>query len=122
METSSKSKVCRTCGGLFQGRLNAFYCSNECRFEFNNDLARKQKLEINGIYKILLKNRQILKRFLENGQTEVTRGDLIAKGYNFTYLTHQLKAGQNENYVFCFEYGHSISINTLKLVMYDRIF
>ena len=65
MENNSRSKVCRTCGNLFHGRLNALYCSNKCRFEFNNDLARNEKLQVNPILKILLKNREILQGLID---------------------------------------------------------
>ena len=122
METENRSRSCRSCGVPFYGRLNQNYCSKECRFDFNNALARKQKLEIKGIYKILLKNRGILKQFIDSGQTEVSRADLIAKHYNFTYLTHQLKTDQNVAYVFCFEYGYSISSIPFKIIKHDRIF
>jgi len=122
METESRSKICRSCGGPFLGRLNARYCSDGCRFDFNNALARKQKEQINGILKILMKNREILMHFFENNQTEITMEDLLAKRYNFSYLTHQLKTPQNEKYIFCFEYGYSVSPNLLKLTKYDGIF
>lgn len=121
METNSRSKVCRTCGGPFNGRLNAFYCSNECRFEFNNELARQEKQQVNPILKILLKNREILQGLLDSGTTEIAISDLKAIRYNFNYLTHQMKSTDNKNCIFCFEYGYSISQETLNIRKYDGI-
>jgi len=121
MENNSRSKVCRTCGNVFHGRLNAIYCSNECRFEFNNDLARIEKLQVNPILKILLKNREILQDLFNSGTTEIAISDLKAKRYNFNYLTHQMKSTDNKNCIFCFEYGYSISQETLNLRKYDGI-
>lgn len=121
MEEQSRIKKCKECGLEFYGRLNQYFCSNKCRFDFNNSIARNNKEQINSILKILMRNREILKAIFETGTTEILKVDLGSKKYNFTYLTHQLKSEDNKNYIFCFEYGFIILNDTLKITKYDGI-
>ena len=60
MEEKTRIKKCRECGIEFYGRLNQYFCSNKCRFDFNNSIARNNKEQINSILKILMRNREIL--------------------------------------------------------------
>ena len=122
MEEQSRIKKCKECGLEFYGRLNQYFCSAKCRFDFNNSIARNNREDINSILKILLRNREILKTIFESGTTEIPKSDLQAKRYNFTYLTHQLKSEDSKNYIFCFEYGFSILNDTLNITKYDGIF
>lgn len=120
MQTSSRNKTCRNCGNAFYGRLNQDYCSNKCRFDFNNQKAREETREINSILKILLKNREILKTLVETGKPEILKSELQTRGYNSIYHTHHLKAENNLTYIFCFEYGFIIVNDTLKLTKLDE--
>lgn len=122
MEEKTRIKKCRECGIEFYGRLNQYFCSNKCRFDFNNSIARNNKEQINSILKILMRNREILKAIFETETTEISRTDLGTKRYNFTYLTHQLKTVDGKNYIFSFDYGYSVSGDTLKLTKYDGNF
>ncbi len=115
METPSRTKTCRSCGGQFHGRLNQDYCSKECRFDFNNEIARTEKYQINPVLKILLKNREILKGIFETGTTEISKAELLSVKYNFPYHTHQLTSSENAIYIFCFEYGFTQNNGTLNL-------
>ena len=38
MEEKTRIKKCRECGIEFYGRLNQYFCSNKCRFDFNNSM------------------------------------------------------------------------------------
>lgn len=122
MEQQTRIKKCRECSIEFHGRLNQYFCSAKCRFDFNNSIARNNREDINSILKILLQNREILKAIFETGTTEIPKTDLQAKRYNFTYLTHQLKSEDSKNYIFCFEYGFSVINDTLKITKHDGIF
>ena len=122
MEEKTRIKKCKECGLEFYGRLNQYFCSAKCRFDFNNSIARNNREDINIILKILLRNREILKSLFEAGTIEILRTDLTAKRFNFIYLTHQLKTEDNKNYIFCFDYGYSVIGENLKLTKYDRIF
>lgn len=70
----------------------------------------------------MLKNREILKSVLEAGALQITKAELKLKGYNFIYLTHHLKSENNLTFIFCFEYGFSISNEILTIKKYDGIF
>lgn len=119
MEEQSRVKKCRECGIEFYGRLNQYFCSSKCRFDFNNSIARNNKEQINYILKILKRNREILKGLFETGVVEITKADLNEKGYNYIYLTHHLKSENNSTTIFCFEFGFSILNDKLKLTKYD---
>ena len=122
MDEKTRIKKCRECSLEFYGRLNQYFCSAKCRFDFNNSNARNNREDIKSILKILMRNREILKDIFETGTTEISKTDLQAKRYNFTYLTHQLKSEDSKNYIFCLEYGFSILNDTLKITKHDRIF
>ena len=122
MEERTRIKKCRECSLEFYGRLNQYFCSAKCRFDFNNSLARNNREDINSILKILLQNREILKGLFEAGTIEIVKTDLQAKRYNFTYLTHQLRSEDNKINIFCFEYGFSVLNDTLKITKHDGIF
>lgn len=122
MAEKTRIKKCKECGIEFYGRLNQYFYSVKCRFDFNNSIARNNREDINNILKILLRNREILKAIFETGTTEIPKTDLQAKRYNFTYLTHQLKSEDSKNYIFCFEYGFSVLNDTLKITKHDGIF
>lgn len=122
MEEKTRIKKCKECGLEFHGRLNQYFCSAKCRFDFNNSNARNNREDINSILKILLRNREILKSLFDSGTTEIVKSDLQAKRYNFTYLTHQLKSEDSKNYIFCFEYGFAVLNDILKITKHDGIF
>ena len=122
MEQQSRIKKCRECSLEFYGRLNQYFCSAKCRFDFNNSLARNNREDINSILKILIRNREILKSLFEAGTTDIMKTDLQAKRYNFTYLTHQLRSEDNKINIFCFEYGVSVLNDTLKITKHDGNF
>jgi len=122
MEEKTRIKKCKECGLEFHGRLNQYFCSAKCRFDFNNSIARNNREGFNDILKILLRNREILKSLFEAGSIEILRTDLTAKRFNFIYLTHQLKTEDHKNFIFCFDYGYLVIGETLKLAKYDRIF
>jgi len=119
MEEQSRVKKCRECGIEFYGRLNQYFCSSKCRFDFNNSLARNNKEQINSILKTLMQNREILKTLFELGVIEISKTELKSKGYNFTYLTHHLKSEKNQTTIFCFEFGFSVLNDKFKLTKYD---
>ena len=122
MVEQTRIKKCRECSIEFHGRLNQYFCSDKCRFDFNNSVARNNKEQINSILKILMRNREILKKQFETGTTEISKADLSSQWYNFTYLTHQLRSEDSKNYIFCFEYGFYVLNNTVKITKHDRIF
>jgi len=121
MEEKTRIKKCKECGLEFYGRLNQYFCSAKCRFDFNNSIARNNREDINSILKILLRNREILKSLFDAGTTEIVKSELQAKRYNFTYLTHQLRSEDNKINIFCFEYGFSVLNDTLKITKHDEI-
>lgn len=113
---------CKNCGYSFEGRSNQDFCCDKCRYSYNNARVKEEKTEINAVLKILLKNREILKELYESGSTEFSRAELSNRNYNHIYLTHQLKAENGTTYIFCFDYGISLSNNILTLTKYDRVF
>ncbi len=75
MEEKTRIKKCRECGIEFYGRLNQYFCSAKCRFNFNNSIARNNREDINSILKILLRNREILKSVFEIGNPEILKAE-----------------------------------------------
>lgn len=77
---------------------------------------RKDRVEINTILKTLLKNREILKSLHEGGQSHYLKQTLNEKGYNSSFMTHQVKFESGAVGIFCFEYGLTIKENNLIII------
>jgi hypothetical protein len=58
------------------------------------------------INSILFRNRNILKKNYFEGEVKMSKSELIAKGFDFKYHTHQIKHQElNETFVFSYDFG-----------------
>lgn len=73
-------------------------------------------MQVDEVLKILFYNRKILAGLASQNVQEIDRFELKAKGYNYSYLTHTMKAS-NISYFFCFEFGFCISGDKVKIVV-----
>ena len=99
-------KVCLECGTKLQGRIDKKYCSDGCRIAYNNKLNSHGTNYVRNITNILRRNRRILESLNPTGKTKIGRRQLIAKGFDFNYLTSLYTTREGSVYKYCFEQGY----------------
>lgn len=113
-------RQCLQCEGLIkQGKADRKFCSEGCKNEHHNNQKAEARNGIIRIEKALKNNLQILKKVLGAKQKEiVTRETLLKMGFEFKYCTHHhFTACQNNEYIFCYQYGYrKIDETKLKVV------
>jgi len=110
------STKCITCGEIIVGRSDKKYCSDQCRYIFNNKTKRKNEKLILDINKILRKNRRILQQVNPEGKTTIRTEYLSKMGFDFRYYTHTYVTKNKNEYRFCYEFGY-FKIDNIKTLI-----
>ena len=100
--------VCLECGSQLIGRLDKKFCTDQCRYLYNNKQKRQHEAGIQNINRILRKNRSILKSLNPVGKTTVRRSLLENKGFEFDFFTHTYRSKGGSLYYFVYEYGYGL--------------
>ncbi len=100
--------TCLECGTQMAGRLDKKFCSDQCRYLYNNKKKRQHEMAILNVNHILRKNRSILKSLNPVGKTTVRRALLENKGFDFDFFTHLYRAKNGSLYYFVYEYGYGL--------------
>ena len=101
METN---KSCQLCGKSFWGRSDKRFCSNACRYEFNNQKKLNRNEPQTIINAILKKNRSILDKLCTGEVKVVSKEDLLHNQFNFEYFTNLQVDDQKRIYYFCYDF------------------
>lgn len=102
------TRHCPSCEGEIIGRTDKRFCSDQCRFLFNNTKKREDKSEllIQKVNATLRKNRTLLKLASPQGKTTLRREVLQMAGFDFRHFTHVYRTKQGNTYHFCYDYGY----------------
>lgn len=111
---------CINCGEKVLGRSDKKYCSDQCRYIFNNKTKRGNEKSIIDINKILRKNRIILKQFNPEGKTTVRKEYLKKLDFDFKFHTHTYTTINGNTYKFCYEYGYFELDDGLKVLIINE--
>jgi predicted nucleic acid-binding Zn ribbon protein len=109
MQTKAAAvRPCLTCGKPVKGRADKKFCDDYCRNAYNNQLKADSSKLVTNINNALKKNRRILENLLPPSEemTKTTKEKLLARGFNFKYLTHTYTNKKGNVYFFCYEYGY----------------
>jgi predicted nucleic acid-binding Zn ribbon protein len=101
-------KNCLACNKPVKGRADKKFCDDYCRNAYNNQLKTSgDKLVIN-INNALKKNRRILDALLpaQEEMAKTTKEKLLAKGFQFKYITHTYINKKGNTYFFCYDFGY----------------
>lgn len=101
-------QICKECNSEFMGRTDKQFCSDQCRYIFNNRKKRNSEKLILDVNKALRRNRSILKKFSPIGKTTIRKEILLLSGFDFKYFTHIYSSQKGLKYNFCYEYGYSL--------------
>ena len=112
-------KECLECGEALKGRIDKKFCSDECRSSYNNKLNSDATNLARNINNALRKNRRILKQLNPEGKAKVHRDKLVAKGFNFHYITNIYEAKNGNSYRFCYEQGYR-EVENQYLILVER--
>lgn len=100
-------KTCLTCHKPIKGRSDKKFCDDYCRNSHNNKLQTEDNAIVKSINHTLKRNRKILLELLGSGDVlKCARSKIVAKGFQFTYFTHQFSNKKGNIYHFCYEYGY----------------
>ncbi len=102
-----KKRNCQECGEVLKGRIDKKFCSDQCRFLFNNRKKRQVEIPMANINQILRRNRSILKSYNPVGKTTIRRQLLLDQQFEFNFYTHTYRTKNGVIYYFCYEYGYS---------------
>jgi len=99
--------LCRQCGKPVRGRADKVFCDANCKNDYHNFHQRKERILVEGIDRVLKRNRLILKTLLgEVGEKKVSKQFLLQQRFHFHYHTEHYTNIWREKYCFCYEYGY----------------
>jgi predicted nucleic acid-binding Zn ribbon protein len=99
-----ESKSCLLCGKKILGRSDKRFCSDACRYEFNNQKRATYHEPHSLINAILKKNRNILSKFCPGKASIVSKEDLLNLQFNFEYFTNLQVDDEKKIYYFCYDF------------------
>lgn len=111
-------RFCVACEKPVKGRTDKKFCNETCRNNFNNRLNAASNNLVRNINHALAKNRRILENFIlrEKQVITVSSHQLLIKGFQFKYFTHQYTNKKGNTYYFCYDYGYLLLENKYLLV------
>jgi len=99
---------CQDCRSKITGRIDKKFCGDQCRSHYNNGLNKNRNAGLKRINTILRKNDAVLKKFITNKISLLTKHTLITAGFDFQFFTHYFIASNGLKYSCCYNYGYQI--------------
>lgn len=99
-------KSCLECGEKIVGRVDKKFCSDYCRNAHHNNLNKDRKNLVRNVNNQLRKNYRILEEFNPNEKTTISKNKLLARGFNFDYLTSIYTTKTGKVYYFVYDQGY----------------
>ncbi len=99
-------KSCLECGEKIVGRTDKKFCSDYCRNAYNNNLNKDNKNLVRNVNNQLRKNYRILEELNPDGKVRISKSKLVAKGFNFDYLTSIYTTKTGNTYYFVYDQGY----------------
>ena len=108
MVEKKQKTLCLNCSNEVKGRADKKFCNDYCRNEYNNSLKSTSTNLVRNINNALGKNRRILESCLTTGQEtgKTNHEKLIAKGFQFKYITNTYTNKKGDTYYFCYDMGY----------------
>lgn len=99
-------KACLECGEKIVGRVDKKFCSDYCRNAYHNNLNKDSKNMLRNVNNRLRKNYRILEECNPGEKTTTTKNRLLAKGFNFDYITSIYTTKSGKVYYFVYDQGY----------------
>ncbi|MFT5884667.1 MAG: hypothetical protein ACI9IP_001124 [Arcticibacterium sp.] len=111
---------CQECDQPIFGRRDKKFCSDSCRNTFNNKQNSDSVNLVRNINNALRKNRRILESICTEDKAKTTRKSLLAKGFDFNYITSSRTTQKGSTYYFVYDYGYLALDNDFYLIVKDN--
>ncbi len=111
------TQQCAECGTLIKGRVDKKFCSDLCRNAYNNRLNSDANKVIRNINNQLRKNRRILAEICPDDTHKTHRDQLVRKGFDFNFMTHQRTTRKGDIYTFIYDFGYLPLGNNFYLIV-----
>lgn len=108
MLAATPPKNCLACNKPVKGRADKKFCDDYCRNAYNNQLKTSSDKLVININNALKKNRRILDALLpaQEEMAKTTKEKMLAKGFQFKYITHTYINKKGNTYFFCYDFGY----------------
>lgn len=108
MLQAAEPKHCLACNKPVKGRADKKFCDDYCRNAYNNQLKTSSDKLVININNALKKNRRILESIIpqQDELAKSTKEKMMAKGFQFKYITHTYTNKKGQTYFFCYDYGY----------------
>lgn len=100
------SRMCKECNNPVSGRSDKKFCCDDCRSAYNNRLNSDSNNFMRTVNNILRRNRRILHKLYDKGETSIDRDQLIRAGFAFGYYTNEKKITSGTVHRYCYELGY----------------
>lgn len=110
-------KKCLQCDEKIIGRIDKKFCSDGCRNTYNNKLNKDSTNLMRNINNKLRKNYRILSELNPDKKGKTTRTKLLAKGFDFGFITSILETKNGNTYYFLYDQGYKILENDYFLLV-----
>ncbi|WP_019941502.1 hypothetical protein [Dyadobacter beijingensis] len=111
---------CQECGMPVAGRVDKKFCCDMCRNAFNNRLNADGYNMVRRINNTLRKNRRILEELCPEDKCKTTKKVLLAKGFDFNFLTNIRPTLKGSVYHFVYDYGYLELDHDFYLIVRDK--
>ena len=99
------SIACRSCGEKISGRSDKKFCDDYCRSSFHQKSKAKDSI-IKNMNSRLNRNRNIIKKLIDEGKKKCTTQQLIFLGFDFSIHTSIYMNEIGETCYYCYDRGY----------------
>lgn len=93
-EIPSRKENCLECGDpIVYGRHDKKFCSAECKNRYHNRKSKSSKAAVRRADTSLSRNYEILSLLLRQGVRDLPLADIVAMGFNISYITSFAQCG-----------------------------
>lgn len=110
-------RQCLECDSVLAGREDKKFCCEGCRNSFNNKANKDTNNFMRNVNNRLRRNYRILAGINTGIKAEITRNELVEKGFDFNFFTNVKRTSKGKTYYFLYDQGYlPINEKRLKLV------
>ena len=101
-------KNCLECNDKIVGREDKKFCSDGCRNAYNNKINKDSTNYMRNVNNKLRKNYRILSELNPDGKGKTNKSKLLAKGFDFEFVTSIYNTKTGNTYFFIYDQGYRI--------------
>lgn len=99
-------KACLECGEKLVGREDKKFCSDHCRNAHHNKVNKESSNLVRNTNNQLRRNYRILQELNPANKTKTSKSKLLAKGFNFEFITSIYTTKTGTIYYFVYDQGY----------------